>query len=145
MKASDLENECRPYKNMPLKERLQIIHSVLNSGQRALEIRRKMNDPSLSRIAADPLPKSTVELIEKLVQRQNQKRYFSTLIQNNLDIALRIATNFEKANIPYAIGGALAYNMYGVPRSTIDVDLNVFVTTTSALFEKVLEGRPLIT
>ncbi|MHB1846249.1 MAG: hypothetical protein ACYCWW_15610 [Deltaproteobacteria bacterium] len=29
--------------------------------------------------------------------------------------------------IPYAVGGALAYSFWGIPRATLDVDLNVFV------------------
>ncbi len=43
------------------------------------------------------------------------------------DVALALAERFERANIPYAIGGALAYGMYSVPRATLDVDMNVFV------------------
>ena len=42
-------------------------------------------------------------------------------------IAARLAAALEKARLPYAIGGALAYGRYGVPRTTYDVDLNIFV------------------
>jgi len=35
----------------------------------------------------------------------------------------------EEADIPHAIGGALALAYYGEPRATVDVDINVFVTT----------------
>lgn len=38
-----------------------------------------------------------------------------------------IADALEKANIPYAIGGALALAVAGVPRGTADVDVNVFI------------------
>lgn len=38
-----------------------------------------------------------------------------------------LALAFEQASIPYAIGGALAYGMWGIPRATLDVDVNVFV------------------
>jgi inosine-uridine nucleoside N-ribohydrolase len=31
------------------------------------------------------------------------------------------------ANLPHAIGGALAFAYYGEPRATVDVDVNVFV------------------
>jgi hypothetical protein len=29
--------------------------------------------------------------------------------------------------VPYALGGAIAYGMYGPPRATDDVDVTVFV------------------
>jgi hypothetical protein len=44
-----------------------------------------------------------------------------------LDAGLRIATSFEKHAVSYALGGALAYGLWGVPRATVDVDVNVFV------------------
>ena len=44
-----------------------------------------------------------------------------------MDIARRVADALEDAGLPYAIGGALAYAYWGPPRSTHDVDLNVFV------------------
>lgn len=43
-----------------------------------------------------------------------------------LDAALRIAAAFETAGISYALGGALAYGLWAVPRATVDVDVNVF-------------------
>src|SRR2546426_760036 len=33
----------------------------------------------------------------------------------------------EKAGVPYAVGGAIAYGGWAVPRATQDVDLNVFL------------------
>jgi hypothetical protein len=44
-----------------------------------------------------------------------------------LEAALWIAEAFESHGIPYALGGALAYGQYGIPRATNDVDVNVFV------------------
>jgi hypothetical protein len=41
----------------------------------------------------------------------------------------RIADLFERESISYAIGGALALAVAGVPRGTADVDVNVFVET----------------
>ena len=41
--------------------------------------------------------------------------------------AQRIATALETAGLHYAIGGALALAIAGVPRGTADVDVNVFV------------------
>lgn len=46
---------------------------------------------------------------------------------DTVDAALRIAAALEAAEIPYAVGGALAYGIWAVPRATVDVDLNVFV------------------
>lgn len=39
----------------------------------------------------------------------------------------RIADALEQAGLPYALGGALALAVAGVPRGTTDVDVNVFV------------------
>jgi hypothetical protein len=43
------------------------------------------------------------------------------------ELARSLADALESAQIPYALGGALAYGVWGVPRATQDVDLNVFV------------------
>jgi hypothetical protein len=43
------------------------------------------------------------------------------------EAAQRIADALEAAGLPYAIGGALALAIAGVPRGTADVDVNVFV------------------
>jgi hypothetical protein len=47
--------------------------------------------------------------------------------EDALAAGLRIARAFEESSIPYALGGALAYGQYGIPRATNDVDVNVFV------------------
>ncbi len=44
-----------------------------------------------------------------------------------LDAALQIAETFEARGISYALGGALAYGLWAVPRATVDIDVNVFV------------------
>ena len=44
-----------------------------------------------------------------------------------VEAAQLIADALEQANLSYAIGGALALAVAGVPRGTADVDLNVFV------------------
>lgn len=44
------------------------------------------------------------------------------------EAARSIADALEAAGLPYAIGGALALAIAGVPRGTADVDVNVFVT-----------------
>ena len=44
--------------------------------------------------------------------------------------AQRIADVLEAAAVPYAIGGALALAVAGVPRGTADVDINIFVEET---------------
>jgi hypothetical protein len=42
-------------------------------------------------------------------------------------LARRLADACEAAGIPYAVGGALALGVWGFPRATNDVDLDVFV------------------
>jgi len=44
-----------------------------------------------------------------------------------LRLGLRLAAALEKNSVPYALGGALAYSIAGIPRTTFDVDVNVFV------------------
>ena len=42
-------------------------------------------------------------------------------------VAAKLASALDRGNIPYAIGGAIAYGIWGDPRGTHDVDLNLFV------------------
>lgn len=42
-------------------------------------------------------------------------------------LARQIADAFESEDIPYAIGGAIAYSAHSAPRATNDVDLNLFI------------------
>ncbi len=44
------------------------------------------------------------------------------------DAGLHIAHALNQSGFKYAIGGALALGAHGVPRGTLDVDINVFVT-----------------
>lgn len=44
-----------------------------------------------------------------------------------LDVAMAATEALESASIECAIGGALALGIWGVPRATLDVDLNLFV------------------
>jgi hypothetical protein len=44
-----------------------------------------------------------------------------------LEAGLALAQAFEAAGISYALGGALAYGIWGIPRATLDVDINIFV------------------
>jgi hypothetical protein len=50
----------------------------------------------------------------------------ATAERSAVEAAQLIATALESAAIPYAIGGALALAVAGVPRGTADVDVNVF-------------------
>jgi hypothetical protein len=43
------------------------------------------------------------------------------------ELGITLASTFERHGIAYALGGALAYGQYGIPRATNDVDVNVFV------------------
>jgi hypothetical protein len=47
------------------------------------------------------------------------------------EIARRIADALESADIPHAIGGALALAVWGFPRATNDVDVDVFLPVES--------------
>lgn len=42
------------------------------------------------------------------------------------EAGLRIARALEADRIPHALGGVLALGAHGVPRGTLDVDVNVF-------------------
>lgn len=46
---------------------------------------------------------------------------------NAAEVGLSIARALEARQIPYAIGGALAYGVWALPRATKDVDLNLFL------------------
>lgn len=46
------------------------------------------------------------------------------------DVAGRLADRFDEDGLRYALGGALALGAWGVPRSTSDVDVAVFVPET---------------
>jgi hypothetical protein len=45
---------------------------------------------------------------------------------DSAEAGLAIAQALEEAGISYALGGALALGAHGVPRGTLDVDVNVF-------------------
>lgn len=45
------------------------------------------------------------------------------------DKVIAVHERFAAAKIPHAIGGALALAYYAEPRATIDIDVNVFVST----------------
>jgi hypothetical protein len=42
-------------------------------------------------------------------------------------LARRLADAFDSSGIPYAIGGALAYGQWAIPRGTVDVDITAFL------------------
>ena len=48
---------------------------------------------------------------------------------NAADVGLALAGALEVAQVPYALGGALAYGVWALPRATKDVDLNLFVAS----------------
>ena len=52
--------------------------------------------------------------------------------------AEEIAAALEAAGLPYAIGGSMAYGIWGDPRGTNDVDVNIFVDATQ--FEATLDA-----
>jgi hypothetical protein len=50
----------------------------------------------------------------------------SEIVRTAAEAARSIADALSRAEIPHAIGGALALGVAGVPRGTLDVDVNVF-------------------
>lgn len=59
-----------------------------------------------------------------------------------LDVAIELGAAFEAHHIDDAIGGALAYGFWGIPRATVDVDINLFCPE-AALAEVVQVTAPL--
>lgn len=51
-------------------------------------------------------------------------------MRDPLDVAIEVTQRLAAEGIPCAIGGALALGVWSVPRATLDVDLNVFVSPT---------------
>lgn len=48
------------------------------------------------------------------------------------EAAVHFARALQRARIPYAVGGAIAYGFFGAARGTHDVDLNIFVPGAAA-------------
>lgn len=61
---------------------------------------------------------------------------------------LAVHRALAEAGLPHAIGGAIALSVYGAPRDTIDIDVNVFVAperwpeVRAALDPLALDGNP---
>jgi hypothetical protein len=53
--------------------------------------------------------------------------------QTAAEVARALADALDRHGIPYAIGGAIALGFYAVPRATVDVDINIFVSPTDQL------------
>jgi hypothetical protein len=58
-------------------------------------------------------------------------------------LATALARALDARGVSYAIGGALAYAFWGIPRATLDVDLNVFVSAegVDAVFAALLDAQ----
>ena len=52
-------------------------------------------------------------------------------------VVVRLAEAFDSLGIPYVVGGSVASSVYGVPRSTADVDLvaGIIVPNVEGLVE----------
>ncbi len=61
---------------------------------------------------------------------------------------LAVHRALAEAGLPHAIGGAIALSIYGAPRATVDIDVNVFVPperrpeVRAALDPLALDGNP---
>jgi hypothetical protein len=49
------------------------------------------------------------------------------------EVARSVADTLERGGLPYAVGGAIALGFYAVPRATVDVDVNIFVSPEADL------------
>jgi hypothetical protein len=49
------------------------------------------------------------------------------------EVARAVGDALERHGLPYAIGGAIALGFYAVPRATVDVDINIFVSPVEDL------------
>ncbi|MCC6380926.1 MAG: hypothetical protein IT304_00380 [Dehalococcoidia bacterium] len=47
-------------------------------------------------------------------------------------LVLQLITAFDNCDIPYALGGALAFGYHAEPRATMDVDVDVFLSNDEA-------------
>lgn len=63
---------------------------------------------------------------------------------NPTAVAQRIGDRLEEAQLPYAIGGALALGVWGAPRVTKDVDLSIFARDDFAAVSEALERAGMI-
>ncbi len=52
----------------------------------------------------------------------------TTTPEDPLEAGVRLGAAFDAHGVSYALGGALAYGFWAVPRATMDIDVNVFVT-----------------
>ena len=61
---------------------------------------------------------------------------------NAAQVGLALARALEAKQVPYAIGGALAYGVWALPRATKDVDINIFLAPEALdpAFEVLLEA-----
>jgi hypothetical protein len=57
---------------------------------------------------------------------------------NATEVARHVASQLEDAELPYAIGGALALGVWGAPRATKDVDIAVFAPLAD--FERIADA-----
>lgn len=55
-----------------------------------------------------------------------------------LDLVRQVARILDDLDIPYALGGSMASSLFGEPRSTVDVDIAILLTTDQegALLER---------
>jgi len=58
-----------------------------------------------------------------------------------VDKVVAIHVALDAAQLPHAIGGALALAYHGEPRMTVDVDVNVFVSPSEAMAVGAVLGR----
>jgi len=123
------------YRDMDPKIKSNIMTVLAKDGIKVLSTRADIE--KVYQVKHAPLPASSQQIFSSLRQsfekKKEQQREFSTQnysvssIPSPPEAAEIIGVQFDAVGIPYAIGGAIAYGFWGIPRTTLDVDMNLFV------------------
>jgi hypothetical protein len=71
------------------------------------------------------------KVIRELLELSDALRPWPSRCLSLPDKVISVHRCLAEAEIPHAIGGAVAVGYYGEPRSTLDIDVNVFVPASS--------------
>lgn len=75
----------------------------------------------------------------KRVASINRSVLFKSTEKSSADVARWFCSLLKKKGIPHAIGGALAYSYWALPRYTADVDMNCFLPANKGNIQKILD------
>lgn len=119
---------------MNLEQRMLVTDALCKDAMECIKYRQMNNDPSLSKLSQ---PK---QLLFKGIQTLKLNYIIKPCIlalqtPNNAitEAAQKIGETLERAQMPYAIGGGIANNVWGIPHATLDLDVNVFIDNSNYL------------